>query len=73
MVCGSVSRELEALDSRARHPERPSKIAGELEVEQNEMEIVLLLVLLVVIGGGGYYVSHRPTVTPEEQDKIVHS
>ena len=36
------------------------------------MDIVLLLLLLVVLGGGGYYVAHRPTVTPEEQDKIVH-
>ena len=36
------------------------------------MEIVLLLVLLVVIGGGGYWVSQRPTVTPAEQDRIVH-
>jgi hypothetical protein len=35
------------------------------------MEIFLLLVLLVVLGGGGYYVAHRPTVTPEEQDKII--
>ena len=36
------------------------------------MDIILLLVLLVVIGGGGYYVAHRPTVTPQEQDKIIH-
>lgn len=36
------------------------------------MEVLIVLALILVIGGVGFYVAHRPTVTPEEQDKIVN-
>jgi len=35
------------------------------------MEILIVFALIVIIGGMGFYVAHRPTVTPEEQDRIV--
>jgi len=35
------------------------------------MEILIVLALIVLIGGMGFYVAHRPTVTPEEQNRIV--
>lgn len=37
------------------------------------MEILIVLALIVLIGGMGFYVAHRPTVTPEEQNRIVRS
>jgi hypothetical protein len=35
------------------------------------MAVLLVFALIVIIGGMGFYVAHRPTVTPEEQDRIV--
>ncbi len=35
------------------------------------MEILIVFALIVIISGMGFYVAHRPTVTPEEQDRIV--
>lgn len=35
------------------------------------MAVLLVLALIVIISGMGFYVAHRPTVTPEEQDRIV--
>lgn len=35
------------------------------------MEILIVFVLIVIISGMGFYLAHRPTVTPEEQDRIV--
>ena len=35
------------------------------------MAVLLVFTLIVIIGGMGFYVAHRPTVTPEEQDRIV--
>ena len=37
------------------------------------MDVVFLLVLVAIIGAGGYYVSQRPTVTAQEQDRINRS
>lgn len=35
------------------------------------MGLLLVIVLTVIIGAGGYYVSQRPTVSRQEQDRII--
>jgi len=42
--------------------------AVSLEVD---VDILFLLFLVVLIGGGGAYVAGRPTVTPQEQNRII--